>query len=91
MKEKELITALRRMAINTGGLDCLGCGYEQSCGIHGCKVLREAADHLEQLDRAMSLLENTMRREIELQKQKAELIDVVKGLMQELMKDETRN
>ena len=49
MKTQEIIKALRRMAVNTGTLNCLGCGYEHNCRIHGCRVLREAADRLEQL------------------------------------------
>ena len=49
MKTQEIIKALRRMAVNTGTLNCLGCGYEHNCGVHGCRVLREAADRLEQL------------------------------------------
>lgn len=49
MKTQEIIKALRRMAVNTGTLNCLGCGYEHSCGVHGCRMLREAADRLEQL------------------------------------------
>lgn len=27
----------------------MGCGYENSCGIQGCALIREAADRLEQL------------------------------------------
>ena len=49
MKTQEIIKALRRMAVNTGTLNCLGCGYEHSCGVHGCRMLREAADRLEKL------------------------------------------
>lgn len=49
MKTQEIIKTLRRMAVNTGTLNCLGCGYEHNCGVHGCRVLREAADRLEQL------------------------------------------
>ena len=51
MKTQEIIKALRRLKVNTGAfaLNCLGCGYEHSCGVHGCRVLREAADRLEQL------------------------------------------
>ena len=49
MKTQEIIKALRRMAVNTGTLNCLGCGYEHNCGVHGCRVLREAADRLEEL------------------------------------------
>ena len=49
MKTQEIIKTLRRMAVNTGTLNCLGCGYEHNCGVHGCRVLREAADRLEEL------------------------------------------
>ena len=49
MKTQEIIKTLRRMAVNTGTLNCLGCGYEHNCGVHGCRVLREAADRLEQM------------------------------------------
>lgn len=51
METQEIIKALRRMAVNTGTLNCLGCGYEHSCGVHGCRVLREAADRLDELQR----------------------------------------
>ena len=47
MKTQEIIKTLRRMAVNTGTLNCLGCGYEHNCGVHGCRVLREAADRLD--------------------------------------------
>lgn len=51
MKTQEIIKALRRLKVNTGAfaLNCLGCGYEHNCSTHGCRVLREAADRLEQL------------------------------------------
>lgn len=51
MKAQEIIKALRRIAVNTGTLNCLGCGYEHNCGVHGCRVLREAADRLDELQR----------------------------------------
>ena len=44
---KDIVAALRRLKVETGSLACLGCGYEQSCGIHGCAILRAAADLLE--------------------------------------------
>ena len=43
-ERKELSRRMREMAVNTGALNCLGCGYEHSCGVHGCAVLRRAAD-----------------------------------------------
>lgn len=52
MKDSELITALRRLKVETGSIACLGCGHEHSCGIHGCAVMRAAADRLEALTQA---------------------------------------
>ncbi len=51
MQTENIIKALRRMAVNTGALNCLGCGFEHNCGIHGCRVLREVADKLDELRR----------------------------------------
>lgn len=47
MRTEELVRALRRMKVEAGSLVCVGCGHEHSCGIHGCAVIREAADRLE--------------------------------------------
>lgn len=52
MKDNELIAALRRLKVETGSIACLGCGHEHSCGIHGCAVMRAAADRLEDLTQA---------------------------------------
>lgn len=46
MTINELITALRRLKVETGSLACLGCGHEHNCDIHGCAIIREAAEHL---------------------------------------------
>ena len=48
MKDADLIQALKRMGVQTGGLICLGCGHEHNCGVHGCAVIREAAQRLEE-------------------------------------------
>lgn len=56
MTTSELVTALRRMMVETGSLACLGCGHEHSCGVHGCAVLREAAAELERLEAAAQRL-----------------------------------
>lgn len=47
MSDRELIAALRRMKVETGSLVCVGCGYEHSCGVHGCAVMREASEALQ--------------------------------------------
>ena len=45
-ERKELAQQLRTMAVTTGDLSCLGCGHERGCSIHGCAVLKRAADLL---------------------------------------------
>ena len=45
-ERKELAQQLRKMAVTTGDLSCLGCGYERGCSVHGCAVLKRAADLL---------------------------------------------
>lgn len=46
MTIKELITALQRLKVETGSIACLGCGHEYNCDIHGCAIIREAAEKL---------------------------------------------
>ena len=41
----ELIKALHRGAVDEHR--CLGCEFEDNCGIHGCQVMKKAADLLE--------------------------------------------
>lgn len=48
MKDADLIQALKRIKVQTGSLICLGCGHEHNCGVHGCAVIREAAQRLEE-------------------------------------------
>lgn len=49
MKTEEIVKALRRVRVETGSLACMGCGYEQSCGVHGCRIMREGLDLIERL------------------------------------------
>ena len=49
MTDKELIAAMQRLSVETGSLACVGCGREHNCDIHGCAILRAAADRLEAL------------------------------------------
>lgn len=46
MKTDELIKSLQSLKVQTGSLDCLGCGHEHSCGVHGCAIMREAVTQL---------------------------------------------
>ena len=39
----------RDIRILPGSLACMGCGYEHNCGVHGCTILREAAELIEKL------------------------------------------
>lgn len=41
-----LIQDLRRLSVETGSLACLGCGHENSCGIHGCALIKKAIERL---------------------------------------------
>lgn len=50
MTNAELADALRKLATEAGPLVCLGCGYEHNCGIHGCSLLREAAERIKRMD-----------------------------------------
>ena len=49
MRTEEILTALRRLKVETGSLACMGCGREHDCGVHGCQIAREAAELIEKL------------------------------------------
>lgn len=65
MTDKVLIAALRRLRVQTDSLACLGCGLEHNCGIHGCRILRDAADRLERLAGTIQGIENWMKEEMD--------------------------
>lgn len=46
MTTNKLIKALHRLKVETGSIACLGCGNEHNCGIHGCAIIREAAEKI---------------------------------------------
>lgn len=46
MRDPELVSAIRRLKVETGSLACMGCGHEHNCGVSGCAVMREAADRI---------------------------------------------
>lgn len=47
MTPNNLVSALRRLRVETGSIACLGCGHEHECSVHGCAIIREAADLIE--------------------------------------------
>lgn len=49
MRTEDILTALRRLKVETGSLACMGCGREHDCGVHGCRIVREAAELIEKL------------------------------------------
>lgn len=49
MNANELSQKLRQMASETGSLNCLGCSEENNCGIHGCAILKAAANEITNL------------------------------------------
>lgn len=49
MEIPQIIKALRRNMVETGSLICVGCGREHNCSTHGCAIMKEAADALEEL------------------------------------------
>ena len=44
MKNEEIVRALRRLKVETGSLPCIGCGRGHHCGVHGCRIMWEAAE-----------------------------------------------
>lgn len=60
MSLNELITALQRLKVETGSIACLGCGHEHNCGIHGCAIIRDAAERLGDFNAVFN--ENTIVR-----------------------------
>lgn len=63
MNDRELIASLRRLKVETGSISCLGCGYEHNCSVHGCRIMRAAAERLEQLTGAVGQQEVMVYRD----------------------------
>ena len=57
MEIEALVKALRQLKVPTGSLVCLGCGYEHNCGVHGCAILKDAADALEWQFKSVEIVE----------------------------------
>lgn len=56
-----LLADLKWLKVETGSLACMGCGREHNCGVHGCAVLRETADVLQEyVDRCARYADKVM-------------------------------
>lgn len=61
MSDKDLIKALRDIAVETGSLVCQGCGYEHECRKYGCAIINKAAAWLQTLTEAQAVkLDNAL-------------------------------
>lgn len=57
MTNRELAELLRQIKVEAGSLMCLDCGYERSCGVHGCNIMHMAADALGNSSRHVEALQ----------------------------------
>ena len=55
VSNQEIAEKLRDMAVNTGTLNRLGCGFEHNCSVHGCAVLKQAAELISQPNEPLTL------------------------------------
>lgn len=57
-----LVRDLRKITVETGHMSaaCLGCGYEHNCSVHGCALIRSAADALEQTEADWQRIANAL-------------------------------
>lgn len=56
MTDKELAAQLRQMKVNTKGIICLGCKYQNNCGIYGCTIIKAAEHRLTRVSSALCKL-----------------------------------
>lgn len=61
MKSDEIVKALKHLRVQTGSLACMGCGHEHDCGVHGCAIMRQAADLIERLEKEKAALLESVR------------------------------
>lgn len=61
MTVQGLVNALYHLKVETGSFACMGCGYEHNCSIHGCAIVRKAADAIAALTEKNARLRATMK------------------------------
>lgn len=62
MKRDEIVAALRWLRPESGDFACDGCGWENSCGVRGCRIMREAADMLENDETYSGVLQDAVEK-----------------------------
>lgn len=60
MEREDLLRELRGLKVHTKSLQCMGCGRENNCGIHGCRIIREAMELLENDQRHVEALQTAI-------------------------------
>ena len=56
MTDEQILQAMKCLRVQTGSLACMGCGHEHDCGVHGCAIMRQAADLIERLEKEKAAL-----------------------------------
>lgn len=80
---KNLVAALRSLKLQTGSIDCSGCGREHNCSTRGCALIREAADQLERLnDFSNSQIADLLKRNGALQTAMEAISDAAIGYLE---------
>lgn len=62
MKRDEIVSGLRWLKPESGDFVCEGCGWENSCGVRGCRIVREAADMLENDEAHSGVLQDAIEK-----------------------------
>lgn len=59
---EDIVRALRWLKPESGDFICEGCGWENSCGTRGCRIVREAADMLENDETHSGVLQDAIEK-----------------------------
>ena len=53
MDYEKTLEELKHMKVETGSFVCLGCEHEHNCSIHGCAILRDTVECIEEMKRVL--------------------------------------
>lgn len=62
MNRDDIVGGLRWLKPESGDFICEGCGWENSCGTRGCRIVREAADMLENDETHSGVLQDAVEK-----------------------------